>query len=101
VSPAADPLKLKVAEAVERLADALEVLSHRIHDTPTIHPSIRISPDGVPGHSRELAEWARSPIARTGMVAAANAIALTAVDLLAAPAALAGAKRDFNKGHGA
>ena len=35
---------------------------------PTIHPYIRISPDGVPGHSREFAEWARSPIARAGMV---------------------------------
>ena len=34
---------------------------------PTIHPYIRISPDGVPGHSREFAEWARSPIARAGM----------------------------------
>ena len=28
---------------------------------PTIHPYIRISPDGVPGHSREFAQWARSP----------------------------------------
>src|SRR5439155_1596783 len=29
---------------------------------PTIHPYIRIAPDGVPGHSREFAEWARSPM---------------------------------------
>ncbi len=68
---------------------------------PTIHPYIRISPDGVPGHSREFAEWARSPMARTGMVAAAKALALTAVDLLASPDALAGAKRDFTGGDGA
>ncbi len=68
---------------------------------PTIHPYIRISPDGVPGHSREFAEWARSPMARTGMVAAAKALALTAVDLLASPDALAGAKRDFTGGNGA
>jgi amidohydrolase len=65
---------------------------------PTIHPYIRISPDGVPGHSREFAEWARSPLARAGMVAGAKALALTAVDLLASPEALARAKRDFDNG---
>ena len=62
---------------------------------PTIHPYIRISPDGVPGHSREFAEWARSPMARTGMVAGAKALALTAVDLLASPESLEHARQDF------
>jgi amidohydrolase len=65
---------------------------------PTIHPYIRISPDGVPGHSREFARWARSPLARTGMVAGAKALALTALDLLASPDALARANQDFAKG---
>jgi len=65
---------------------------------PTIHPYIRISPDGVPGHSREFAEWARSPLARTGMVAGAKALALTALDLLASPDALEQARRDFAQG---
>ncbi|HEV8586254.1 MAG TPA: amidohydrolase [Methylomirabilota bacterium] len=64
---------------------------------PTIHPYIRISPDGVPGHSREFAEWARSPLARAGMVAGAKALALTALDLLASPEALARAKQDFTR----
>src|SRR5467141_104760 len=64
---------------------------------PTIHPYIRISPDGVPGHSREFAEWARSPLARAGMMAGAKALALTALDLLAAPEALARAKQDFTR----
>jgi amidohydrolase len=64
---------------------------------PTIHPYIRISPDGVPGHSREFAQWARSPLARAGMVAGAKALALTALDLLAAPEALAEARRDFTR----
>jgi amidohydrolase len=63
---------------------------------PTIHPYVRIAPDGVPGHSREFAEWARSPLARAGMLAGAKAMALTALDLLASPEALAGAKRDFD-----
>jgi amidohydrolase len=62
---------------------------------PTIHPYIRISPDGVAGHSREFAEWARSPLARAGMVAGAKALAMTAVDLLASPEALGRARRDF------
>ena len=65
---------------------------------PTIHPYIRISPDGVPGHSRAFAEWARSPMARAGMVAGAKALALTALDLLASPQALQEAKADFIKG---
>jgi amidohydrolase len=64
---------------------------------PTIHPYIRISPDGVPGHSREFAQWARSPLARAGMVAGAKALALTALDLLAAPEALARARQDFSR----
>ncbi|PYM52945.1 MAG: amidohydrolase, partial [Candidatus Rokuibacteriota bacterium] len=34
------------------------------HALPTIHPYIRTSPDGVPGHSREFAEHAGGPIAR-------------------------------------
>src|SRR5438093_12734525 len=64
---------------------------------PTIHPYIRISPDGVPGHSREFAEWARSPMARAGMVAGAKALALTALDLLAAPDQLAAAREEFKR----
>jgi amidohydrolase len=67
---------------------------------PTIHPYIRISPDGVPGHSREFAEWARSPLARAGMLAGAKALALTALDLLASPDTLARAKQDFHHSGG-
>jgi len=67
---------------------------------PAIHPYVRISPDGVPGHSREFAEWARSPLARAGMVAGAKALALTALDLLASPAALEAARNDFERGGG-
>jgi amidohydrolase len=67
------------------------------HTLPTIHPYIRTAPDGVPGHSREFAEWARSPMARAGMLAGAKALALTALDLLAAPAELAAAKEEFKR----
>jgi amidohydrolase len=67
---------------------------------PTIHPYIRISPDGVPGHSREFAEWARSPMARAGIVAAAKALAMTALDLLASPEELEKAKAEFAESRG-
>jgi amidohydrolase len=62
---------------------------------PTIHPYIRISPDGVPGHSREFAEWAKSPLARAGMLAGAKALALTALDLVADPAQVQRAREEF------
>jgi amidohydrolase len=67
---------------------------------PTIHPYIRISPDGIPGHSREFAEWAKSPLARAGMVAGAKALALTALDLVAKPEQLRRAKEEFAKAGG-
>jgi amidohydrolase len=67
---------------------------------PTIHPYIRISPDGIPGHSREFAEWAKSPLARAGMVAGAKALALTALDLLARPDELDKAKAEFARSSG-
>jgi len=62
---------------------------------PTIHPYVRTAPDGVPLHSREFAEWARSPIARTGLLAAAKALAMTALDLLASPETLAEVREEF------
>ena len=67
------------------------------HAIPTIHPYIRTSPDGVPGHSREFAEHNATPLARAGMVAGAKALALTALDLLADPTALQAAKDAFSR----
>ncbi len=67
---------------------------------PAIHPYVRIAPDGVPGHSREFAEWARSPLARAGLVAGAKALAMTALDLLVSPETLQQAKDDFTRGGG-
>jgi amidohydrolase len=67
---------------------------------PTIHPYIRISPDGVPGHSREFAEWAKSPMARAGMLAGAKALAMTALDLVADPAQVQKAKDEFARTEG-
>ena len=127
MAPAADVLdeaKSRVAQAVDCLADDLERLSHRIHANPelafkedkaagwlaefldkqgalpTIHPYVRISPDGIPGHSREFAEWAKSPMARTGLLAAAKALAMTALDLVARPAELQKAREEFARTQG-
>ena len=51
-------------------------------------------------HSREFAEWAKSPLARTGMVAAAKALAMTALDLVARPTELQKAKEEFVRTEG-
>ena len=45
MTAAADPLKLKVAEAVDRLADELEGLSHRIHATPELAFKVKRAQD--------------------------------------------------------
>jgi len=65
------------------------------HALPTIHPYIRIAADDVPNHSREFTAAAASPLARTGMVAAAKALALTALDLLARPETVEAAKAEL------
>ncbi len=65
---------------------------------PMIHPYIRIAPDDTPNHSRDFTEAAASPMARAGMLVAAKALAMTALDLLADPAAVAAAKAEFGRG---
>ena len=65
---------------------------------PMIHPYIRIAPDDTPNHSREFTEAAASPMARAGMLAAAKALAMTALDLLADPARLEAARAEFARG---
>jgi amidohydrolase len=65
---------------------------------PAIQPYVRIAPDGTPWHSRAFAEAAVSPLAREGLLAAAKVMAMTTLDLLAEPALLERAKRDFRGG---
>ncbi|HEV8440280.1 MAG TPA: M20 family metallopeptidase [Methylomirabilota bacterium] len=62
---------------------------------PAIQPMVAIAPNGTAIHSREFAEAAVKPMARAGMVAAAKTMALTAFDLLAEPARVQQAKREF------
>jgi amidohydrolase len=62
---------------------------------PAIQPMIAIAPLGTAIHSRAFAEAAVAPLARAGLVAAAKAMALTTLDLLADPARVEAAKKEF------
>jgi metal-dependent amidase/aminoacylase/carboxypeptidase family protein len=63
--------------------------------TPTIHAWIAIAPLGTAIHTREFAAAAVGPDARTGLLAGAKLMALSAADLLADPARLAAMKEEF------
>jgi len=64
---------------------------------PAAHPYIAIAPDGTPGHSTAFRDAAGTPEAHANAIAAAKALALTAVDLLADPALLARARAEFEE----
>jgi amidohydrolase len=62
---------------------------------PSIHAYLAIAPESVSGHSVEFREAAYSDVGQGGMLNAARALALTALDLLAKPELLAAVKREF------
>jgi amidohydrolase len=62
---------------------------------PAIHPYVSIGPEGLIGHSSAFCDAAASPAGHQGMLDGAKALAMTAVDLLAAPANLAAARAAF------
>jgi len=65
---------------------------------PTIQPMICIAPEGMAIHTRDFADAAVKPLARQGMIAAAKTMALTTFDLLAEPARVKAAKKEFTHG---
>ncbi len=65
---------------------------------PSIHPFIAIADEPVALHSTEFAEAANSERGRTGLIAAAKALAMTAIDLLVDDALLANVKKEFAEG---
>ena len=65
---------------------------------PTIQPMIGIAPEGMAIHTRDFADAAVKPLARQGMIAAAKTMAMTTFDLLAEPARLKAAKKEFTHG---
>jgi amidohydrolase len=58
------------------------------HVTATIHPYLSIGPKDLVGHSTEFAEAAASERGQQAMIAAAKALATTAVDVLLRPSFL-------------
>ena len=65
---------------------------------PCIQPLMKIAPDGTPIHSRAFEAAAATPLARTGTLAAAKAMARTTYDLLADPSLLMKAKQEHKGG---
>ncbi len=64
---------------------------------PALHPYIAICTDDVAGHSAEFREAACSRRGHSALIKGAKVLAMTAVDLLVNPAAMAEVKRDFRE----
>ena len=64
---------------------------------PTIQPLMKIAPDNTPIHSRAFEAAAVTPLARTGTLTAAKAMAMTTLDLLANPDLLKRAQDEFKR----
>jgi len=62
---------------------------------PAIHPTVAIAPEGIVIHSPQFAEAAASDAGKQGLLDAAKALALTALDLLARPEMVTRAKEEF------
>ena len=48
---------------------------------PSIHPMIKVAPDGVPIHSIDFATWAASPAGDQAVIDGAKSMAMTVIDL--------------------
>ena len=64
---------------------------------PTIQGTIKIADCSVAGHSKEMAAATISKDGKAGLVTAATAIALVALDLIVKPEMLEKAKKEFNQ----
>lgn len=64
---------------------------------PAIHPYVAISDEPIPGHSTAFRDQAATPEAHARALAAAKALALTAIDVLAERALLEAARREFDE----
>jgi metal-dependent amidase/aminoacylase/carboxypeptidase family protein len=67
---------------------------------PSVHPYLAIVPNGTAGHTVEFRDASVSPAGQAGMLIAAKAMAMTALDLLCDPGALKQAKREFARATG-
>jgi len=67
-------------------------VSHRV---PSIHPMLGVAPAGVIIHNPEFARYAASDKGDQAVIDGAKSLAMTALDLMADPAAMAEARADF------
>jgi len=88
-------LEVKVAEGDERMGSS--DIGNVSQVVPTIHPYVAIGPEDLVGHSNEFREASVSPAGHEGLLMAAKAMAMTAVDLLAVPANLSEARKAFEE----
>jgi metal-dependent amidase/aminoacylase/carboxypeptidase family protein len=65
------------------------------HIVPAIHPYLAIAPENIAGHTLEFKEYCVSEAGKTGMLDAAKALAMTAVDLLMNPELLGKSKEEL------
>jgi len=65
---------------------------------PSIHPMVAVSPPDVALHTAEFAEWAASAEGERAVVAAATAMAMTAVDVWMQPGAASEIRAAFAAG---
>ena len=64
---------------------------------PAIHPYIAIAPEDIAGHTNEFRKASASPAGHEGLINAAKAMAMTAVDLLVVPANVSEAQEAFEE----
>ncbi len=62
---------------------------------PSIHPMIKVAPDGVPIHSVDFARWAGAAEGDRAVIDGAKAMAMTVVDLWCSPGVLAQTQAAF------
>ena len=63
--------------------------------TPSIHPMIKVAPEGVAIHTPEFAEYARGPQGDAAVIDGAKAMAMTVIDCWLNPSVLSEAKAAF------
>ncbi|MEA3355743.1 MAG: hypothetical protein U9Q23_00130 [Candidatus Bipolaricaulota bacterium] len=73
-------------------------MGHVSHLVPAIHPYLSIGPADLVGHSTDFAIAANSKEGKEAMLAAAKALAATALDILLSPALFERVQREFMGG---
>ena len=64
---------------------------------PSIHPMIKVAPDGVAIHTVDFATWAGSPAGDLAVLDGAKVMAMTVIDLWTSSTLLAHTRDEFAK----